>query len=130
MNIFTTHVIPDEDDDEPLPDEDDDGSFQPQDPIEPPTQEKDGTVQNKTVEDVMTETPKTSIIDMGPVPHVIPDDQEPTTLDPHDELLRWHYQLGHLPFDRIRQLATQGQLPKRILSCKKPFCAACQYGKR
>ena len=142
MNIFTTHVIPDEEDDE---------SFQPQDPIEPPTQQEDGTEQNKTVEDVMTELPKTSIIDMGPVPHVIPDDQEPTSLDPiidmgpvphvipddqeptsldpHDELLRWHYRLGHLPFDRIRQLATQGQLPKRILSCKKPFCAACQYGK-
>ena len=121
MNIFTTHVIPDEDDDEPIPDEEDDGSFQPQDPIEPPTQEKDGTVQNKTVEDVITKPPKTSIIDMGPVPHVIPDDQEPTTLDPHDELLRWYYRLGHLPFDRIRQLATQGQLPKHILSCKKPI---------
>ena len=118
MNIFTTHVIPDEEDDE---------SFQPQDPIELPTQ--DGTEQNKTVEDVMTELPQTSIVDMGPVPHVIPDDKEPTSLDPHDELLRWHYRLGHLPFDRIRQLASQGQLPKRILSSKKPFCTACQYGK-
>ena len=120
MNIFATHVIPDEEEDE---------SFQPQDPIEPPTQQDDGTEKNKTAEDIMTELPKTSIINMGPVPHVIPDDQEPTSLDPHDELLRWHYRLGHLPFDRIRQLATQGQLPKRILSCKKPFCAACQYGK-
>ena len=60
MNIFTTHVIPDEEDNE---------SFQPQDPIEPPTQ--DGTQQNETVEDVMTELPKTSIVDMGPVPQVI-----------------------------------------------------------
>ena len=118
MNIFTTHVIPDEEDDE---------SFQPQDPIEPPTQ--DGTELDKTMENVMTEIPKTSIVDMGPVPHVIPDNQEPTSLDPHDELLRWHYRLWHLPFDRIRQLASQGQLPKHILSCKKPFWAACQYGK-
>ena len=31
-NIFTTHVIPDEDDDE---------SFQPKDPVEPPAQEED-----------------------------------------------------------------------------------------
>ena len=117
-NIFTTHIIPDDDNDE---------SFQPQDPIEPPTQ--DGTELDKTVENVTTEMPQTSIVDMGPVPHVIPDDQEPTSLDPHDELLRWHYRLGHLPFDRIRQLASQEQLPKRVLSCKKPFCAACQYGK-
>ena len=61
--------------------------------------------------------------------HIIPDDQEPTSLDPHDELLRWHYRLGHLPFDCIRQLALKGQLPKCLLSCKKPFCSASQYGK-
>ena len=77
----------------------------------------------------MTELPKTSIVNVGPVPNVIPDDEEPTSLDPHDELLRWHYLLGHLSFDRIKQLANKGQLPKRLLSCKKPFCSACQYGK-
>ena len=77
----------------------------------------------------MTEVPKTSIVDMGLVTHVIPDDWEPTLLDPHDELLWWHYRLGHLPFDHIRQLASKGQLPKCLLSCKKPFCSACQYGK-
>ena len=76
----------------------------------------------------MTEAPKTPLVDMGPVAHVIPDDKEPTALDPHDELLRWHYRLGHLPFDRIKQLASAGQLPKRLLACKKPFCSACQYG--
>ena len=27
------------------------------------------------------------------------------------------------------QLAQMGQLPKRLLASKKPFCAACQYGK-
>ena len=79
--------------------------------------------------DVMTKGTKTSVFDMGPVTHVIPNDQEPTSLDPHDKLLRWHYRLGHLPFDCIRQLAIKGQLPKRLLSYKKPFCLACQYGK-
>ena len=110
-----------------IPVEEDDESFQPKDPVEPPTQ--DGTDQDKTLDEVMTELLKTSIINVGPVPNVIPDDQEPTSLDPHDELLRWHYQLGHLSFDRIKQLASKGQLPKRFLSCKKPFCSACQYGK-
>ena len=118
MNIFTTHVIPDEEDDE---------SFQPKDPIEPASQED--IEQAQTTDKVMTEGLKTSIVDMGPVTHVIPDDQVPTSLDPHDELLRWHYRLGHLPFDCIRQLALKGQLPKHLLSCKKPFCSACQYGK-
>ena len=40
-----------------------------------------------------------------------------------------HYRLGHLPFDRVKQLAHKGQLPKRLLTCPTPFCAACQYGK-
>ena len=115
LNIFTTHVIPEEEDDE---------SFQPKDPVEPATQ--DETNQPKPVEEVMTEAPKTSLVNMGPVAHVIPDDKEPTTLDPHNELLRWHHRLGHLPFDRIKQLASAGQLPKRLLACKKPFCSACQ----
>ena len=118
MNIFSTHVIPDEEDDE---------SFQPKDPVEPAMQ--DETKQMKAMDEVMTEAQKTSLVDMGPVTPVIPDDQEPTSLDPRDELLRWHYRLGHLPFDCIKQLARAGQLPKRLLSCKKPFCSACQYGK-
>ena len=66
---------------------------------------------------------------MEPITHVIPDDLEPKSLDPQDELLRWHYRPGHLPFDRIKQLANKGQLPKRLLTCHAPFCAACQYGK-
>ena len=73
--------------------------------------------------------PQTTLVDLGPITHVIPEDQEPTSLDPHDELLRWHYRLGHLSFEHILQLACSGQLPKRLLTCKKPFCTACQYGK-
>ena len=76
-----------------------------------------------------TKGPMTTLVDLGPIPQMIPDDPEPTSLNPHDELLRWHYRLGHLPFERVKQLARTGQLPKRLLTCKKPFCAACQYGK-
>ena len=120
-NIFTTHIIPDEEDDK---------SFQPKDPIEPNAQEEgDQEKAHPEANNVMTSEPKTTLVDLGLVTHVIPEDQEPTTLDPHDELLRWHYRLGHLPFDRIRQLALKGELPKHLLSCKKPFCSACQYGK-
>ena len=118
MNIFTTHVIPEEEDDE---------SIKPKDPVEPATQ--DETDEIKALDEVMTDAQKTSLVDMGPITHVIPDNQEPTSLDPHDKLLRRHYRLGHLPFDRIQQLASTGRLPKLLLSCKKPFCSACQYGK-
>ena len=73
--------------------------------------------------------PQTTVVDLGPITHVIPEDPEPKSLDPQDELLRWHYRLGYLPFDRIKQLANKGQLPKCLLTCHTPFCAACQYGK-
>ena len=74
-------------------------------------------------------TPQATVIDMGPITHVIPEDPEPKSIDPQDELLRRHYRLGHLPFDRIKQLSNKGQLPKHLVTCHTPFCAACQYGK-
>ena len=118
-NIFTTHVIPD----------DDDESFQPKDPVDPPELEEEPVASPEQSPAVPNQGPMTTIVDLGPIPQVIPDDPEPTSLSPHDELLRWHYRLGHLPFERVKQLARTGQLPKRLLNCKKPFCAACQYGK-
>ena len=120
-NIFTTHVIPDEDDE----------SFQPKDPIEQvdsDTKERPETAEKP--DDPMTQgQTQTTVVDLGLITHVIPEDDEPNSLDPHDELLHWHYRLGHLSFDHIRQLARSGQLPKRLHTCKKPFCTACQYGK-
>ena len=120
-NIFTTHVIPNDEDDE---------SFQPSDPVAPPAPEEDDPVAYPE------QSPKasgqglmTTLVDLGPISHMIPEDPEPTSLDPHNELLRWHYRLGHLPFDQVKQLAQTGQLSKRLLASKKPFCAACQYGK-
>ena len=120
-NIFTTNVIPDDEDDD---------SFQPKDPIETvmPDEGTPEPVSNET-QKAMTPDQHTTLIDMEPVTQVIPEDQEPTSLNPQDELLRWHYRLGHLPFDRIKQLAHKGQLPKRLLSSTKPLCSAYQYGK-
>ena len=118
-NIFTTHVIPD----------DDDESFQPSDPVAPPAQDEEPVASAEQSHEGPAQGPMTTIVDLGPIPHMIPDDPEPTSLNPHDELLRWHYRLGLLPFDRVKQLVRTGQLPKRLLTCKKPFCAACQYGK-
>ena len=119
-NIFTTHIILD----------DEDESFQPKDPVEPQhTKEGSNEEIPLPIQDEAITQPQTTVVDLGPITHVIPDDPEPKSLDPQDELLRWHYRLGHLPFDRIKQLANKGQLPKRLLTCHTPFCAACQYCK-
>ena len=125
-NIFTTHVIPDDDGESEA-----NASFQPVDPIEP-SDSVTGVMADASGKDdeIMTPgQPQTKMVDIGLITHVIPEDQEPTSLDPHDEFLCWHYHLGHLSFERIRQLACSGQLPKWLLTCKKPFCTACQYGK-
>ena len=118
-NIFTMHVIPN----------DDDESFQPSNLVAPPAPEEEPVASPEQSPEGPFQGPMTTRVDLGPIPQVIPEDPEPTSLDPHDELLRWHYRLGHLPFERVKQLARTGQLPKKLLTCKKPFCAACQYGK-
>ena len=120
-NIFTTHVILDDDEEEE--------SFQPSDPVAPPAQVEEPVSSPEQSPDGQGQGPMTTLVDLGPIPQMIPDDPEPTFLNPHDKLLRWHYRLGHLPFERVQQLARTGQLPRRLLTCKKPFCAACQYGK-
>ena len=116
VNIFETHVIPPEDDE-------DDQSLQPKDPVQQPCEDEEA----KVYQEVMPQMKVSEMTELKP--HVIPEDKEPTSMDPQDELLHWHYQLGHLPFSKMRQMMEQGALPKRILKVNKPFCIACQFCK-
>jgi hypothetical protein len=54
---------------------------------------------------------------------------EDTGLTPSQQLLRVHYKLNHLPFPSIQLMAKHGHLPKRLLDCQVPACAACMFGK-
>ena len=82
-NIFSMHIIPDENDDK---------SFQPKDPVESPSPDENNQEKSSPQAiDSMAAGPQSTLIDLGPITHVIPEDQEPTSLDPHDKLLRWHY---------------------------------------
>jgi hypothetical protein len=45
------------------------------------------------------------------------------------QLLAWHYRLGHIPFAKIRKMASRGDLPIGLATCPIPKCAACLYGK-
>ena len=115
------HIIPDDEEDE---------SFQRKDPVEQSyTTEDSNEVTLFTNKDEKTTQPQITVVDLGPITHDIPEDLEPKSLDPQDELFRWHYRLGHLLFDHIKRLPNKGQLPKRLLNCHMPFCAACQYDK-
>ena len=45
------------------------------------------------------------------------------------EYQHWHTKLGHLNKTRMRQLATNGMIPKYLARLEPPFCSACIYGK-
>ena len=119
VNIFETHVIPPED-------EDDNASLQPEGLVHKPVEEDKAEAPQAE----MPQTPQTQEFEVPEsLVNVIPDDKEPKSLEPQDELLQWHYRLGHLPFTRMKELMNQGTLPRRLLKVIIPFCAACQYGK-
>ena len=47
------------------------------------------------------------------------------------ELLMWHRKLGHRSMDFIKQLARDGQLPKRLLTARNtPVCPDCKFGEQ
>ena len=45
------------------------------------------------------------------------------------KLLQLHYDFGHLPFTKLREMARQGILPSVFKDCEVPFCSACAYAK-
>ena len=121
-NIFTTHVIPDEDDNE---------SFQPKDPVEPPTQEEEDQ-ENGEPKKQRHYDPRTTADHSGQSQTDHPrDPRRPRAniVGPSRQAAPLALSPGSFSFECIKQLAWPGQLPKRLLTCKKPFCLACQYGK-
>jgi hypothetical protein len=48
--------------------------------------------------------------------------------DNQAELMRWHYRLGHLTFAKLKQLALNGEIPKKLAKIKPPKCAGCLFG--
>ena len=130
---FETHVIPDDDNEV---------SLQPLDPIQPQTQE--GQLQfplqqigpppmtQEQMDNTLTMTTQVAFAPLQPPeqPNLIAQEEEPNKLTPSDELLQWHYKLGHTPFKLMQRKASKGDLPKRLATVIPPFCAACIYGKQ
>jgi hypothetical protein len=44
------------------------------------------------------------------------------------KLMRWHYRLGHLLFSKLKQLAFNGVIPRRLAKVKPPACVGCLFG--
>ncbi len=56
------------------------------------------------------------------------EDTPLTTADDQTKLMRWHYHLGHLPFAKLKQLALNGEIPKKLAKAKPPRCTGCLFG--
>jgi hypothetical protein len=42
--------------------------------------------------------------------------------------MQWGYRLGHLTFPKIKQLALNGKIPKKLAKVLPPKCAGCLFG--
>ena len=45
------------------------------------------------------------------------------------ELMRWHYQLDHLSFSKLQDLAQAEIIPKKLSNICPLSCPGCTYGK-
>ena len=102
----------------------------------------DKTVKTKNppVEQVPTGEPTTTdtdaIVRRGPLtfdpnPQAGDDEDEDMPMaaaDNQAELMRWHYRLGHLSFEKLKQLALNGEIPRKFASVPPPKCAGCLFG--
>jgi hypothetical protein len=97
--------------------------------------EDDETIRTSNVPSpAATEEPPSTALRSGPLtfdPRPQDKEDEHTTLaasDDQAELMRWHYRLGHLPFLRLKQLAINGEIPKKLAKVVPPKCAGCLFG--
>jgi hypothetical protein len=44
------------------------------------------------------------------------------------KLKEWHYHLVHLSFQKLKQLALNGEIPKKLSKLKPPKCTGCLFG--
>jgi hypothetical protein len=64
-----------------------------------------------------------------PSPPIAEDEDAPcAAADDQAKLMQWHCHLGHLSFPKLKQLALNGKIPKKLLKLKPPKCPGCLFG--
>lgn len=61
--------------------------------------------------------------------NVIVDEEERQESTPTAELLKMHYKFGHVSFAKLKEMAAQGIIPRRLEKAQTPACTACLYAK-
>jgi len=94
----------------------------------------DETIKTSNLSHLPSEDPPSDALRRGPLtfdPNPQEEEDEHVTLaasDDQAELMRWHYRLGHLPFPKLKQLAVNGEIPKKLAKVAPPKCAGCLFG--
>ncbi len=88
----------------------------------------DETIRTSNVPD-KTAAPDESIrrgpLIFDPLPPIAEYEDVPlAAADDQAELMRWHYRLGHLSFQKLKQLALNGEIPKKLSKLKPPKALA------
>jgi hypothetical protein len=64
-----------------------------------------------------------------PSPPIAANEDAPlAAADDQAELMQWHYRLGHLSYQKLKQIALNGEIPKKLSKLKPPKCAGCLFG--
>ncbi len=56
------------------------------------------------------------------------EDTQLAAADNQTKLMHWHYCLEHLPFSKLKQLALNGEISKKVAKARPPKCARCLFG--
>jgi len=78
--------------------------------------------------------PPSEAIQRGPLtfdPAPPPEEGEDVHLvaaDDQAEHMQWQFRLGHLTFAKLKQLALNGKIPKKLATITPPKCAGCLFG--
>ena len=69
------------------------------------------------------------LLTFNPLPPIAEDeDSSLAAADNQVKLMQWHYHLGHLSIPKLKQLALNGKIPKKLLKLKPPKCTGCLFG--
>jgi len=63
-------------------------------------------------------------------PETVPieDEESPLLLKDQQLLMQYHETLGHVSWDQLKVLASQGIIQRRLAKCPAPKCPGCIYG--
>ena len=89
-----------------------------------PNEERDNDIVDENIQDFMQfeDAAQQDIVE-------IEENEDVFASTDAGELLRYHYRFGHMSFARLKQMAKEGLIPKKLAKAKVPTCAACQFGK-